>query len=163
MPPHDETPRAFISYVREDSALVDELERALTESGIPVWRDVRSIFPGDAWKQKIRDAIQGDALAFIPVFSSNSASRTKTQMWEEVRWAIDEYRKMPPDRPWIFSVRLDDVALPKFDISSNESLSDLNWTDFFGPRKVSDAMRLVNRIKSLLSPEDTEEIGRAHV
>lgn len=143
-------PHAFISYVREDGDLVDELESVLAEAGIPVWRDVNSLFPGDAWKAKIREAIQGDALAFIPVFSQRSEDRDKSQMREEIRLAIDEYRKMAPDRPWIFSVRLDDVQVPLTEISANQTLRDLNWTDFFGPRKTIHATRLMGRIKELL-------------
>ena len=68
----------------------------LLEAGIPIWRDVKNLFPGDVWKAKIRKPIKGDALAFIPVFSSRSEGRSKSQMREEIRLAIDEYRKMSP-------------------------------------------------------------------
>lgn len=150
MPHTSEPPHAFISYVREDGDFVDELESVLAEAGIPVWRDVNNLFPGDAWRAMIREAIQGDALAFIPVFSQRSEDRAKSQMREEIRLAIDEYRKMDPDRPWIFSVRLDDVQVPPHEISANKTLRDLNWTDFFGPKKTIQATRLMGRIKQLL-------------
>ena len=36
----------FISYVREDSAPVDRLQRALEHAGILVWRDTLDLWPG---------------------------------------------------------------------------------------------------------------------
>jgi TIR domain len=143
-------PHAFISYVREDAEAVDELEKVLMTAGIPIWRDVRSLFPGDVWKAKIKEAIQEDALAFIPVFSKTSEARHKSQMREEIRLAIDEYRKMAPYQPWIFSVRLDEVDVPKYEISANQNLTDLNWTNFFGPTKTVEATLLVTRAQQLL-------------
>ncbi|WP_275266189.1 toll/interleukin-1 receptor domain-containing protein [Nocardioides caldifontis] len=146
----ESTPHAFISYVREDTVAVDELERVLSAAGIPVWRDVHSLFPGDAWKRRIKEAIQGDALAFLPVFSTASESRHKSQMREEIQLAIEEFRKMDPDQSWIFSVRLDDVSVPAYDITPTRVLTDLNWTNFFGPTKTEETTRLVARIQQLL-------------
>jgi hypothetical protein len=143
-------PHAFISYVREDSEAIDELERVLTAAGIPVWRDVRRLFPGDVWKARIKEAIQGDALAFVPVFSRASEARHKSQMREEIRLAIDEYRKMLPGQPWIFPVRLDEVDIPTYEISANQDLTDLNWTNFFGSTKTVEATLLVARVQQLL-------------
>lgn len=147
-------PHAFISYVREDSDLVDELEGVLLAAGVPVWRDLRNIFPGDVWKARIRDAIRGDALAFIPVFSAQSESRIKSTMRAEIRIAIDEYQTMSPDRSWIFPVRLDDVAVPQFEISGGQTLRDLNWTDFFGGRKTVEATRLIASVQRVLGAAD---------
>lgn len=143
-------PHAFISYVHEDAGLVDELESVLTASGIKVWRDVRDLWPGDSWKAEIRKAIKGDTLAFLPVFSKTSVNKAKTVMNEELRLAIDEYRLMPPGRPWILSVRLEEVNLPDFDLGAGQTLSDLNWTDFFGAHKTTNTMRLVVRVQALL-------------
>lgn len=149
----EETPHAFISYVREDSDAVDELERVLTAAGVPVWRDVRSLFPGDVWKARIREAIQGNALAFIPVFSMASEARDRSQMREEIRLAIDEYRKMAPGQQWIFSVRLDDVEVPAYEISANQLLTDVNWIDFHGPLKTVQAVQLIAQVQKRLSQE----------
>lgn len=149
-------PHAFISYVREDSDAVDELERVLTAAGIPVWRDVRSLFPGDVWKARIREAIQGNAMAFIPVFSTTSEARHKSQMREEIRLAIDEYRKMVPNQQWIFSVRLDEVKVPPYEISANQVLTDLNWIDFHGSTKTVQSAQLIAQIQKLLGRESAQ-------
>lgn len=69
---------AFISYVREDSSAVDVLQRMLEAAAIPVWRDTASLWPGEDWRARIRDAITRDALVFIACFSSHSAERQKS-------------------------------------------------------------------------------------
>ena len=48
----------FISYVHENTELVDQLDQKLTSHGIEVWRDVRNLGPGARWKQEIRKAIR---------------------------------------------------------------------------------------------------------
>src|SRR5580700_10763034 len=64
---------AFISYVREDSDRVDELQRNLEATGISVWRDTADLWPGEDWRLKIRRAITDNALVFLACFSSRSA------------------------------------------------------------------------------------------
>lgn len=145
------SPHAFISYVRDDATLVDELERVLTAAGIPVWRDVRDLFPGDNWRARIREAIQQGALAFVPVFSEASEARPKSVMREEILLAIAEYRLMAPNSSFIFPVRLkDDVVIPTYEISATQSLRDINWTDFFGTAKTVQATQLVARLRAVL-------------
>src|SRR5579863_3164965 len=41
--------RVFISYVREDAAAVDRLQRRLEVAGIRVWRDTADLSPGEDW------------------------------------------------------------------------------------------------------------------
>ena len=43
---------AFISYVREDSLLIGQLQRKLQAAGIPVWRDMADLWPGEDWRIK---------------------------------------------------------------------------------------------------------------
>ena len=59
---------AFISYVREDSNRVDQLQRRLEAAGIPVWRDTADLWPGEDWRAEIRRAISDNALVFIACF-----------------------------------------------------------------------------------------------
>jgi TIR domain len=59
---------AFISYVREDRRRVDRLEEFLKAHGVPVWRDIHDVGPGEDWHAKIRDAIANDSLVFIACF-----------------------------------------------------------------------------------------------
>ena len=69
---------AFISYVRQDMAQVERLDRDLRLAGIHVWRDVRDLWPGEPWKIKIREAIRHRSFAFLVCFSGNSLAKQKT-------------------------------------------------------------------------------------
>ena len=104
------TKRAFLSYVHEDSGRVDSLEKSLTESGIPVWRDVNDLWPGEDWRTKIREAIQHGSFAFVACISAASNAKTRSGMNEELTFAADEHRVRNPAVPWMFPVLLDDVA-----------------------------------------------------
>ena len=140
----------FVSYVREDSDAVDKLCRVMQAAQIPYWRDRTHLGPGDAWKSKIRDAIQSGALVFLPCFSENSRSKRTSYMNEELSLAVDEFRKMPPGRTWIIPVRFDDAPLPDWDLGANRHLSDYNYVDLFGDDYVVQAANLVATVGRLM-------------
>ncbi len=140
----------FVSYVREDSAAVDELCKVLEAAQIPYWRDRKDLGPGDAWKTKIRDAIQSNALVFLPCFSENSRAKQKSYMNEELTLAVEEFRKMPPGRTWIIPVRFDDGSLPGWDLGAGRSLDDYNYVDLFGDAHIVSAATLVATINRLM-------------
>lgn len=156
-PSHPSTPdpaptgHAFLSYVREDSDVIDRLENHLTAAGIAVWRDVRNLWPGDDWKREIRSAIETGSCAFVVCFSANSRAREETHQWEELTLAAESFRKRPPGKSWIYPVRLDDTRPPEFDLGAGRRLSDLNYLDFFGARQDDNAQRLVGAIKRAMS------------
>lgn len=53
--------RAFISYVRENSEIVNQLVNALKAYKVDVWFDQTHLKPGDRWADVIRKEItQGD-------------------------------------------------------------------------------------------------------
>lgn len=140
----------FISYVREDKTAVDALCNALEREGIPVWRDIKSLWPGDNWKRRIAQAIASSSLVFVPVFSTSSAARPKSYQNEEINLAIEEFRKMSPDRTWIIPVRLSDVEPPAFTLRAGEQMGDLTRSDLFGRGKNESLKRLTNQLKTLL-------------
>jgi hypothetical protein len=113
---------AFLSYVHEDKAAVDQLQQALEADGIPVWRDIRDLQPGQDWKLSIRRAIGGDTLAFIACFSRASQARPKNYQNEELLLAIEQFRQRPPDLPWLIPVRFDDCGIPEFDLGAGRTL-----------------------------------------
>ena len=123
------TGHVFISYVREDSARVDAIQSRIEEAGIPVWRDVKDLWPGEVWKRKLREAITAKALAVIPCFSSNTAKRPRSTMFEELSWAAEEFRRRRPDVPWLFPVLLDPGDPPPLDLGGGLTLADLQWTE----------------------------------
>ena len=48
----------FLSYSRKNLTIVERLEEALKQRGIPTWRDKSDIQTGDDWEAKIREAIR---------------------------------------------------------------------------------------------------------
>jgi len=141
---------AFISYVREDSGKVDMLQRSLEAAGVPVWRDTGSLWPGEDWRAKIRNAITHDALVFIACFSSNSAVRRKSYQYEELLLAIDQFRMRRPDVPWLIPARFDDCEVPDFDLGVGRTLASIQRADLFGASREPATDRLVATAQRLL-------------
>lgn len=96
----------FISYVRDDSALVDELAKTLKANGVEVWLDKEKIKPGYRWKAAIRQAIE-EGEFFIACFSKEYESRNKSYASTELNLAIEELRQYPTTvPPWFIPVKL---------------------------------------------------------
>jgi TIR domain len=141
---------AFISYVREDSGEVDTLQRLLETAEIPVWRDTASLWPGEDWRARIRDAITRDALVFIACFSSHNAARRASYQNAELLLAIDQLRLRRPDDPWLVPVRFDDCEVPGFELGADRTLASIQRADLFGPGRDLAAGRLVAAVLRLL-------------
>jgi hypothetical protein len=120
----------FISYVRENSDVVDRLAKELRDSGVTVWLDRNNIEPGARWKDAIKKAILSGKF-FMACFSREYNERTSTYMGEELTIAIDELRARPSDKTWFIPVMLNDTTIPSRRISNVEDLSDLNAVKLF--------------------------------
>jgi Rne/Rng family ribonuclease len=140
----------FISYVREDSGEVDELQQELEAAGIPVWRDTADLWPGEDWGAKIRQAITGDALVFIACFSSHSVARQRSYQNEELLLAIEQLRRRQPGVPWLIPVRFDDCEIPGYELGAGRTLTSLQRADLFGPERHRAAGRLITAVNRLL-------------
>ena len=57
----------FISYMHENTAIVDRLREELTSHGIEVWIDRNEIKPESHWKDAIRETIR-EGTFFYRVF-----------------------------------------------------------------------------------------------
>ncbi len=152
---------AFISYVREDGRRVDRLQEFLEANGVPVWRDTADLWPGEDWKNKIRAAIAADSLAFIACFSKNSETRQTSYQRDELLLAIDQLRLRSPDRPYLVPVRFDDCPIPDWQIGPGRTLRSLQWVDFFGKQRETNAERLLEGVQHILRPS-LEEGRRQH-
>jgi hypothetical protein len=141
---------AFISYVHEDAAEVDWLQQALKSVGVPVWRDTVDLWPGENWRDKIREAIARDALVFIACFSRRSVARSKSHQYEELRLAIDQLRLRPPSVLWLIPVRFDECDIPDFDLGRGQMLSSIQRVDLFGANRDLAAGRLMATVQRLL-------------
>lgn len=149
---------AFLSYVREDSTMVDQFEQALHIAGIPVWRDTSDLWPGEDWREKIREAITDNALVFIACFSTNSLARVKSYHNAELALAVEELRLRRPEQPWLIPVRFDDCEIPDRDIGGGRRLSSLQWVDVFGSSFDTGIERLVAVIRRILGPPSATEM-----
>src|SRR5829696_1488476 len=158
----DSSGHAFISYVREDAASVNNIYAMLQAAGVPVWRDTENLWPGEDWRLKIRQAITADSLAFIICFSGTSEARTSSYQNEELLLAIDEYRKRPPDRPWIIPVRLDDCRLPAYDLGAGRTLDSLQRLDMFGERRDEAAARLIAAVLRIIGDTRPASAAKAN-
>lgn len=144
---------AFLSYVREDAAGADMVQAALESVGVKVWRDKDLLGPGDLWKKKIRDAIQGDALAFVALISTRSTSKERSYQRPELLLAAEEYQLHPPESHWMFVARLDDCPIPYVDLGGGRNLSELQWTDLYGDQQQTGLLRLTVAIRDLLTTQ----------
>jgi len=136
----------FISYVRDNSDIVDRLATDLRHLGIEVWLDRNNIMPGQRWRTAIRKAIQQGAF-FIACYSQELNQRQETYMHSELRLAVDRLRNMPNDRVWFIPVFLNKTDIPSHDISNHETLADINTVALFadwdaGVLDILRAMRL---------------------
>lgn len=138
---------AFLSYVHEDSHRIDRLQQRLEAAGIQVWRDTGSLWPGEDWRIKIRQAITADALVvFIACFSHVSTGRARSYQNEEFLLAIDQYRQLRPGTQWLIPVRLDDCKIPDLDIGGGRTLPSLQSADLFGDRAEDNLARLIGTV-----------------
>jgi hypothetical protein len=142
---------AFISYVREDSDLVDRLQGVLEAAGIRVWRDTEDLWPGQDWRIEINKAITSGSLAFLACFSESSVSRDKSYQNEELILAVEQMRRRPPGRSWLMPIRFADCKLPDFNLGAGRSLDSLQRIDLFDDKWEKGAARLVSAVLMILS------------
>jgi hypothetical protein len=123
----------FVSYVRDDSAVVDQLCADLKNAGVPTWRDNDQLLPGDNWKLAIRRAIE-NGTGFIACFSRRFEDRSRSYMYEELVLAIEQLRQRPADSGWFMPVLLDDAMPPDIPIGAGLTLRDLHFIRWQEPR-----------------------------
>jgi uncharacterized protein YjbI with pentapeptide repeats len=154
---------AFVSYAREDADAVDQLVSVLQAASIPVWKDTENVWPGEDWKQEIREAIEDGSLAFIACFSTNSAQKTKTYMNAELNLAVEQIRLMRPGHVWLLPVRLDDCELPRLDLGGGRTLDSLQRIDLFGPKREANLARLVAAVMAIFGTSTTTSASAAAI
>jgi hypothetical protein len=121
--------KVFISYVREDSAMVDRIAETLRTHGIDAWLDRTHIAPGERWQQVIRNVIR-EGHCFLACFSPSYAQRDNTYMNEELRIAVEQLRLMPLSRRWFIPVMLKTCQIPDFPIDATDTLGSFQYIDF---------------------------------
>ena len=145
----------FISYIREDQDLIDEISTFLKYHEVPHWIDREELLPGKDWKISIREAIKKGSL-FFACFSENYFSRKETYMNEELTLAIEFLRKRPHDSSWFIPVRLDNCNIPEIPIGGGRVLSNIQFLDFFEDFDAGKE-RLLDVIKANNIPHNEEK------
>lgn len=140
----------FVSYVRENSELVDKLHAALSVFDVAVWLDRQSILPGTRWQDAIRSAIQEGAF-FLACFSRDYLARDRAYMNEELVLAIDELRKRPADRAWFIPVLLTPCEVPDRSIGGGETLRAIQHVSLYENWDAG-----VQRILSVVKPDSAK-------
>ena len=144
--------KVFISYVRENTGIVDRLCQELQAHGIQVWLDRNDIDPGSRWEQAIRSAIQQGAY-FIACFSEEYNNRGQTYMNEELTLAIDELRQRPTDQIWFIPVKLNECEIPNRDIGGGETLQAFQYVNLY-----EDWAGSIQRILRVVQPRLSEPV-----
>ncbi|WP_433616710.1 TIR domain-containing protein [Dactylosporangium sp. CA-139114] len=121
--------KVFMSYMREDAAVVDRIAAELQHAGIAVWIDRNDIRPAADWRKEIRAAIRNGAY-FVACFSPHYTSAGRTYMNAELRQAVDEMQYLPFNHRWFVPVMLEHCDLPDLDIDARQRLSHIQYIDF---------------------------------
>jgi TolB-like protein/tetratricopeptide (TPR) repeat protein len=137
----------FLSYASQDADVTRRICDALRAEGIEVWFDQSELRGGDVWDQKIRREIRDCAL-FIPVISTNTASRREGYFRLEWDLADQRSHRMARDQTFIVPVCVD--ATPGAGADVPESFHRVQWTRLPNGQAPPE---FVARIKGLLSPE----------
>jgi TIR domain len=145
---------AFISYTQEDAHQVDRLQEKLETAGIRVWRDTTSLWPGDDWRAKIRQAIERDALAFIACFSRASLVNPTGHHKDELALAVEQLQRYRSEEAWFIPVRLNTCEIPDIPISPGRTLRSLEHVDLFGRGVNRNTDRLVGAVSRILADRE---------
>ena len=137
----------FLSYASQDAEPARKICDALRAAGIEVWFDQSELRGGDVWDQKIRREIHDCAL-FIPVISTNTASRREGYF--RLEWDVADQRSHRMARDQAFIVPLCVDATPSAGTDVPESFHRVQWTRLPGGETPPE---FVARIRRLLSPE----------
>lgn len=116
--------RVFVSYVRENRAIVERLVAELRARGADVWFDREALPPGVFWAEEIRVAVSKGEY-FLACFSREQNLRSRTYMNEELELAVQEIR-LRGNAPWFIPI-LFSGEVPDIRIGPTRSLRDLQY------------------------------------
>jgi hypothetical protein len=71
---HEQRPRVFLSYAKDDSAVVGQVAAALQKTGKDVWLDVWELAPGDSIKDRVNRAVHTTDLFLVFLSRASVAS-----------------------------------------------------------------------------------------
>jgi hypothetical protein len=114
--------RIFLSYARDDVQPVQLIRRFLIAMGHDAWMDMYDLPPGSVFDVEIAEEIRRSDYVIICLSCHSVDHRGFVQ--REVKFALEEFSKVPPGRIFLIPVRLDECTVPY-------SLTHLTWVDNF--------------------------------
>jgi ferredoxin len=139
---------AFVSYMREDSALVEEMVEALREAGIETWIDRDSIEPGTLWKESIAEAL-GRGSIFLACCSNHFHEKAGSYMHDEVEVALTLAARMK-NSSWFIPIMLTPGAAPSRLMSSGVKVMDFQAIEYRGPATWIELRRRIGGLSVVL-------------
>lgn len=128
------SPKAFLSYVKENEGIIRVLDQCLTDYGVDVVTNYRNIDGGANWKRTLKQLIE-DSGYFVICFSKEFNRRERSVAYRELHDAIECAKDFPFDRKWIIPVRINECTIPTVEIGSQGMLDELQWIDLFPSAK----------------------------
>jgi TolB-like protein/Tfp pilus assembly protein PilF len=115
----------FLSYASQDAAAARNVCEALRSAGVEVWFDQSELRGGDVWDQTIRRQIRDCAL-FVPIISTNTASRPEGYF--RLEWALAEQRTQMMSRNKTFIVPVCIDSTPESHADVPDPFLRAQWT-----------------------------------
>lgn len=118
--------RIFLSYTKADVERADEIYDWLTQKGSVIWKDDKSIVPGQNWDHEIKKALDKAQLVLV-LISNNSVSK-RGYVQREIKAALDKLLEKLIDDIYIIPILLDDDAIVP------DILSSIHYVKYSDPR-----------------------------
>ena len=144
----------FLSYASQDAEPAQRICEGLRAAGMEVWLDQSELRGGDAWDLKIRQQIRDCAL-FVPIISSNTASRLEGYFRLEWKLAVDRSHLMAAEKPFLLPVVVD--ATQESSAHAPDRFREVQWTRLVGGRHTP---AFVEHVRRLLSGEQSQKPTR---
>lgn len=112
-------PFVFLSYAREDSEHVEQINKDLKKHGILTWLDKKNLLPGDHWWNKIEEAIKSSD--YVLIFLSRKSIQKSGTFQREIKYALDKMKEKPSSEAYIIPILLENCEPPK-------ELEDIHWS-----------------------------------
>ena len=132
-------PRIFISYAREDQAVVRPLAEGLQRAGLEVWWD-KDLHAGEAFRTSIEQQLQRSDVVVV-VWSKRAKSS---------RWVLDE-AEIGVQRGILLSLRIDAAPLP-LGFGGFNTLSFSAWGGDFNAPEWRQLLSEIGRIAGTATP-----------
>jgi len=101
----------FLSYAREDRTKVQRLANKLWQDGFLTWMDTKDLLPGDAWRDRIADAVE--RADYILIFLSQTSCTKVGYIQKEFKYALEQKELRPSGVRYIIPILLEPCDPPR--------------------------------------------------